>query len=68
MCDGSTHRKDSDMTTTRVTAAILEAIQALDNAGIEYDICTLSSEYEETAAIVIHATWQQLGFTEVNDE
>ena len=55
------------MTTTRVTAAILEAIQALDNAGIEYDICTLSGEYEETAAIVFVLTWERLGFTEVND-
>ena len=58
------------MTTTRETSAILEAIQALDNAGIEYDICTLSSEYEEAAAIVFRATWQQLGleFAEENDE
>ena len=58
------------MTTTRATAAVLEAIQALDNAGVEYDVCTLSSEYEERAAIVIHATWQQLGlgFVEENDE
>ena len=64
------------MTTTRVTAAILEAIQALDNAGIEYDYCTLSGEYEETAAIVFVLTWERLGFyadprlglAEVNDE
>ena len=58
------------MTTTRATAAVLEAIQALDNAGVEYDICTLSSEYEEAAAIVFRATWRQLGlgFAEERDE
>ena len=56
------------MTTARETSAILEAIQALDNAGVEHDICTLSSEYEEAAAIVFRATWQRLGLGFVEDD
>ena len=51
------------MTTTRETAAILEAIQALDNAGIKHGVTTLFNG-GTTAAIVFTATWRELGFCE----
>ena len=49
------------MTTTRATAAVLEAIQALDNAGVEHGITTLYNG-GSTAAIVFKTTWRELGF------
>ena len=44
--------------TTRATAAVLEAIQALDNAGVEYAI----SKINRNAAIQFRISWQELGF------
>jgi len=61
------------MTLNRTTAAVLEAIQALENADIEYMLCTQKPvlintmilagvEHKEAAAIVFKVSWRELGF------
>ena len=50
------------MTTARETSAILEAIQALDNAGIEHGFTTIHGSGWQRAAIIFDVTLRQLGF------
>ena len=46
------------MTTTRATAAVLEAIQALDNGGVEYHVMIV----KENIHIIFDTTMRELGF------
>ena len=50
------------MTTTRATAAVLEAIQALDNGGVEHGFTTIHGSGWQRAAIIFDVTLRELGF------
>ena len=63
------------MNTTRAAAAVLEAIQALNNGGVEHELSSIKPllikamicenvDEKVRAIIVFESTWRELGFCE----